>query len=206
MGLTRLIYLIGPSGVRKTTCALAAVAALNAKLHTLDNLCRGRTGDWHYCNETMLKVENSDERHQHLDIIDLGAGTQHACNRELSEFLRIRRTQAMLIWAPPAEVIKRNPCGPNRNSQEFLRTEFTSRGLLYSIPSHRLDLSSLPEAESADRFTSLLLENSFVNRQGKLASGSLSISTQLRATQHSSLLLHRRNCLLIRWKKCPPLS
>ena len=161
---SQLIYLIGPSGVGKTTCALAAVAAFNAELHKLDDLCRGRTSDWHFCKGVMLRIEASDERHEHLNIIDVGAGTQHDCNRELSDFLRIRRDQAILNWASPAEVIKRNPLGPHRNPVEYLRTEYASREQLYSMPSHRLDISGLSVSEAEERFANYLLENSFANR------------------------------------------
>jgi hypothetical protein len=111
----------------------------------------------------MLRVEASDELHEHLDILDVGAGTQHNCNRELSDFLMIRRHQAMLIWAPPTEVIKRNPLGPHRDPDEYLRTEYTSRELLYSIPSHRIDISGLPIAGAEEWFTSYLLEHSFAS-------------------------------------------
>ena len=161
MRQSQLIYLIGPSGVGKTTCALAAAAAFNANLCKLDDLCRGRTNDWDFCREAILRAENNDEGNQRLDIIDVGAGTQHDRNRELADFLRIRRNQAMLIWAPPAEVIKHNPLGPQRNFDEYLRTEYTSREVLYSIPSHRLDISGLPAIAAEERFTDYLAENSF---------------------------------------------
>ena len=164
MRTNQLIYLTGPSGVGETTCALAAVSAFNAKLHKLDDLCRGRTNKGRFCEEAVLRVEASNEQNGRLDIIDVGAGTQHDCNRELSDFLRIRRDQAILIWASPAEVIKRNPLGPHRNPVEYLRTEYASREQLYSMPSHRLDISGLSVSEAEERFANYLLENSFANR------------------------------------------
>ena len=135
MRTNQLIYLTGPSGVGETTCALAAVSAFNAKLHKLDDLCRGRTNNWRFCEEAVLRVEASDKQNGCLDIIDVGAGTQHDCNRDLSRFLQMRRSQATHIWASPPEVIKRNPLGPRCNPEKYLRTEYTSREHLYSIPS-----------------------------------------------------------------------
>jgi len=160
MRTNQLIYLTGPSGVGETTCALAAVSAFNAKLHKLDDLCRGRTNKGRFCEEAVLRVEASNEQNGRLDIIDVGAGTQHDCNRDLSRFLQMRRSQATHIWASPAEVIKRNPLGPRCNPEKYLRTEYTSREHLYSIPSHKLDLSGLSVTGAENRFIHYLLENS----------------------------------------------
>lgn len=146
------LYLIGPSGVGKTTCADAAVERINAKHYKLDDLCRRRTNDWHFCQQVMRDAEASNKTQGHLKIIDIGAGTQHDCNRELVEYLNARRDSAMLIWAPDSEVIMRNPLGSNRNQEEYRRTEYTSRDRLYSIPAHRIDISGMSTDEACDHF------------------------------------------------------
>jgi shikimate kinase len=148
----RALYLIGPSGVGKATCAAAAVETINAKLYELDDLCRGRTNDWSFCQETMLSVEASDQFKDQLEIIDVGAGTQHDCTRALSDFLKARRDRVILIWAPAAEVIKRNPLGQHRRPDEYLSTEYTSREELYSVAPHKLDITGLSKVEAAERF------------------------------------------------------
>ena len=153
------LFLIGPSGVGKTTCASAAVETINAKLYKVDDLCRGRTNDWRFCQEAMLAVEANNLLQDELKIIDIGAGTQHDCNRELSEFLKARRPRVILIWAPAEEVIKRNPNGPDRRPDEYLSTEYASREQLYSVAAHRLDITGLPKADATEKFKNYLTLN-----------------------------------------------
>lgn len=159
MQLRDPIYLIGPSGVGKTTCATAAAKSLGANICKLDELCRGRTNDWLFCREVMLRAVANCQQQNDLTIIDIGAGTQHDCRGALLEFLLDRRHRALLIWAQPSEVIMRNPLGPNRSTDEYLRTEYTSREQLYAGPVHKLDVSGLSESQMREAFVNYLSNN-----------------------------------------------
>jgi len=132
------IYLIGPSGVGKSHCARYAATVLKAEHRELDELCAGHQFNWTVCNKALDEIEREARTNQAFHIIDIGAGTQ--CLPELQQYLESRHQRVVLIYAPPPEVIRRNPM-PTRSSEEYEQTEFKTRERLYSTADHIVDVS-----------------------------------------------------------------
>src|SRR5258706_7765258 len=89
------IYLIGPSGVGKTSCARWASTALFANHIDLDCECRGNEYNWPVCGRALAQLEHSADERQVLQIVDIGAGTQTL--PELREYLARRQERIVLI-------------------------------------------------------------------------------------------------------------
>ncbi len=150
------IYLIGPSGVGKTSCASKASVSLLTKHIDTDCECRGFEYNWTVCNLALARLEHSFVQREVLQIIDIGAGTQTL--PELRDYLAKRRERVVLLWAPESEVIRRNPLGPSRELDEYRLTEYTSREDLYSIASHRINVSGLAEPEANQMFANFMAQ------------------------------------------------
>ncbi len=152
-----LIYLIGPSGVGKSSCARLAARSLPVEHVNLDELCRGRQFDWGFCHQVLARIERDFSPKDVLGIADIGAGIQ--CSPELQQYLSNRRDRVLLIFAPAPEVIARNPLGPDRSLAEYLAREYSSRAGLYAIARHRLDIAKLSEPEAQRRFIDYIRSN-----------------------------------------------
>ena len=148
-----MIYLIGPSGVGKTHCARCAAAVLQLEHQVLDDLCHGRTNDWRHCEQVMKEIEGESEVSGRFTILDIGAGTQFDCTRQLEAYLSPRSQRVILICAPSAEVLGRNPCGPNRPLEEYEQMEYRTRKTLYAVAEHVFDVSGRSKEEASAMFT-----------------------------------------------------
>ena len=148
------IYLIGPSGVGKTSCARRASEVLGAQHIALDSLCRGNEFNWPVCCLALARLESQTDTRDALRIVDIGAGTQTL--PELRDYLLKRRQQVVLIWAPESEVVFRNPCGPSRPLEEYRQTEYTSREDLYALALHRIKVEGMTEPQANEVFISFL--------------------------------------------------
>jgi hypothetical protein len=161
--LKMLIYLIGPSGVGKTSCARIASMLLDAQPHNMDELCKGREFDWPFCHDVLANLENQDHLGQTTGIVDIGAGTQTL--PQLRDFLSARTSRVILFDAPPFEVIKRNPLGIGRSPHEYESTEYVSRRDLYSTAARVLDVTRKSQAAAGEVFIELLLAHFDVCRK-----------------------------------------
>jgi shikimate kinase len=143
--MTSNIYLIGPSGVGKTNYARHAAAMLLATHRDLDKLCQGNQFNWSFC-ERRLKAIEREARSDHIAyLVDIGAGAGTQCCAELVKYLEPRQQSVVLIYAPPSELIRRNPCGPGRSPEEYEQTEYKSRRPLHGIATHSIDVSGQSE-------------------------------------------------------------
>jgi len=151
-----VIYLIGPSGVGKSGCARHAAEVLDRAVHAdIDFMCRGREFDWPTCRDAICRVENRAGHEKLNVIVDIGAGPQ--CSPELREYLFPKRTQVVLIFGPPEEVVKRNPLGPNRSIEEYRETEYARRIELYSVAAHSIDVGGKTQQRAQAEFVDYLL-------------------------------------------------
>ncbi len=151
-----LIYLIGPSGVGKTSCAAHASKILNAHHHNLDVICSGHQFDWAFCVQELHKLESAVGTVD-LSIVDIGAGTQ--CLPGLCEYLKCRRSAVIHLYAPSEEVLRRNPLGPNRPLEEYNQTESTSRQPLYLAADHVVNITANDETTSRRIFVDYLRQH-----------------------------------------------
>jgi shikimate kinase len=134
-----VIYLIGPSGVGKSTCASHAEKVLKAEHRSLDRLWSGRTNDWAYCCRQFLAAEAEEPSAQVTIIVDIGAGTQFDCTRQLEQYLTTRRQRVVLVHVPPEALLQRNDS--TRSLDEFSRTEYDTRAKLYGLAAHKLEVT-----------------------------------------------------------------
>ena len=151
------IFLIGPSGVGKTSCARHASVVLRAEHIDLDVLCTGRQFDWHFCQQVLDDLESQTYIGGAVGIVDIGAGIQ--CSPELRQYLVQRQDRVVLIFAPALEVIRRNPCGPDRSPEEYKAIEYESRQDLYSAAVHVVDVLGRSEAAAHQLFIECLTED-----------------------------------------------
>ncbi len=147
-----VIYLIGPSGAGKTTCATEAAQVLDIEHRELDVICKGRTNDWEYCQRALLHIE--DGGREGSLILDIGAGTQNDCTRELEQYLTPRSKNVILITMPPGELHVRKNEG--RSLEDFKHIEYDTRTELYAIPAQRLDVTGKSKDEAKEYFASYL--------------------------------------------------
>jgi len=152
-----IVYLIGPSGVGKTSCARRASEVLGVQYTALDSLCRRHEFNWQVCSVALARLETQADTRDALHIVDIGTGTQTL--PELWDCLLKRRDQVVLIWGPESEVVLRNPCGPGRSLEECRQTEYTSRQDLYALASHRVDVGGMTEPEANEAFINFLSWN-----------------------------------------------
>ena len=125
----------------------------------MDDLCRGREGNWTLCQQTLDRIESEARECGAFFIIDIGAGTQHRCQVGLQQYLTPRRQRVVLIYAQPSEAIQRNPLGPTRSVEEYRRTEYETRMALYSIADHRIvDVSGKSKDDAKALFSKFISE------------------------------------------------
>jgi shikimate kinase len=149
-----LLYLIGPSGVGKTSCGRHAACVFpRVRFESLDKLCKGHEFDWIACRRALDDLEATTVPLLTV-IIDIGAGTQ--TRPELVQYLAARAENTILLHAPPEEVIRRNPLGPNRDILEFRQTEYASRRLLYQVARRVVDVTGLTIGSARHKFVELL--------------------------------------------------
>jgi shikimate kinase len=152
-----LLYLIGPSGVGKTSCGRhAAFVFPRVRFESLDDLCKGQEFDWIACRRALDGLEAATAPGLTV-IIDIGAGTQ--TRPELVQYLAARAENTILLHAPPEEVIRRNPLGPSRDIWEFRQTEYASRRLLYRVAGHVVDVTGLTIGSARQKFIESLSSN-----------------------------------------------
>ncbi len=152
-----LLYLIGPSGVGKSSCGRHAACVLpRVRFESLDNLCKGQEFDWIACRCALDDLEATADPELTV-IIDIGAGTQ--TRPELVQYLDARAENTILLHAPPEEVIRRNPLGPSRDILEFRQTEYASRRLLYKVARRVVDVTGLTIGSARQKFIESLSSN-----------------------------------------------
>jgi shikimate kinase len=115
----------------------------------VDELCKGEEFDWIACRRALDDLEETTAPRLTV-IIDIGAGTQ--TRPELVQYLAARAENTILLHAPPEEVIRRNPLGPNRDILEFRQTEYGSRRLLYQVAQHVVDVTGLTIDSARQKF------------------------------------------------------
>ncbi len=152
------IYVLGPSGVGKTHCAGYAATILRAEHRDLDALCKWRESDWACCQRAFDGIESEAKLRQVFISIDIGAGTQRNRSLELQQYLMPRRQHVVLVWAPPSEVIRRKCQWPGRLPEEFEQTEYKTRDPLYSIATHKVDVSCKSRDEAKAQFARYIHE------------------------------------------------
>ena len=157
------VYLIGPSGVGKTTCARTASRVLPVKHIDIDSLCLRNAYDWSACRLVLAGLEDPIDDPWILNLIDIGAGTQTL--PELRDYLLKRREHVVLVWAPESEVIQRNPLGPERSRDEYHLTEYANRQQLYAIAPHRINVEGVDGAEAGRVLADFLLRT-FIDLPG----------------------------------------
>jgi hypothetical protein len=116
----------------------------------LDDLCKGHEFNWNICKQALDTIEDEANSNQAFHIIDIGAGTQ--CSPELQQYLLARRQGVVLIYAPPLEVIGRNPLGPARSPEEYEQTEYKTRERLYLTAAHKVDVSGRSKDDAKTLF------------------------------------------------------
>jgi len=153
-----IIYLIGPSGVGKSSLAEKAANHFLCCVHKdIDEICKSKEFDWQTCEKTFLEIEKEEEKDPSKTyIINIGAGSQ--TRPELNNFLKSPRRDVVLVWAPPEEALKRNPLGPNRSLEEYKETEYRLRQCLYSLvdSTSTVDISGKNKEEAQKLFISFL--------------------------------------------------
>ena len=85
-------------------------------------------------------------------IVDVGAGTLHDCQSQIHSYLETRRERVILIYAPPEEVLPRNPLGPDRPIEQYQEMEYRSRERLYLLAGLKLDVTGLSKEGAVNRF------------------------------------------------------
>jgi hypothetical protein len=152
------IYLIGPSGVGKTSYAKYARSVMSGVKHfDVDELCKGKQFNWSACCAQLESIRSYLAGEQLKGIIDIGAGTQ--TRPELREYLAQWREAVILVYATADEVINRNPLGPQRDLAEFRSVEYDNRRDLYSVAEHTVDVSGKSLIEAEKTFVEYLLGN-----------------------------------------------
>lgn len=151
-----VVYVIGPSGVGKTSCASRASEALEIECVHLDRLASGNQFNWSVCGSLLAGLEHERAGSGSSCLVDVGAGTQ--CLPELQHYLGTRPNRVILVWGPDLEVLQRNPMGPSRALEEFRQMEYISRESLYSLANHRIEVGGLPEIGAQQKFVAYLME------------------------------------------------
>jgi shikimate kinase len=127
-----IIYLIGPSGIGKSTQAAKAGEYFGVQVKSIDAICKGKEFEWNFCRKTLKGIEKDKSS----CIVDIGGGTQTLAG--LTRFLSDKTNRVVLLIADPSELILWNPLGPGRNQAEFESTEYTSRKELYFLAGHKI--------------------------------------------------------------------
>lgn len=160
------VYVLGPSGVGKSTLAREAARHLQGvQFIDIDHEIRARwpmlyshTGNkWEeFFNKAMGLIENNvNGSEQGLLLVDLGAGCLEAssCCRFLTNV-----DQVVLVWAPATEVYARHQTirggyWKGRSLEDFTKAEYgSSRTDIYSIAKHTVQVGGIGVPESIDRF------------------------------------------------------
>lgn len=131
------LYIVGPSGVGKTTTARAVAREGFADALDLDHEC-DPVGSWPEI-ETLLVGEQAAT----MELLVIGAGTQAAFTSELLKFFARRRNSLVALLAEPAEVYEREPLRNSRSLPRYVATEFSPHRLaLYTAATHRVNVQA----------------------------------------------------------------
>jgi len=148
-----IVYVIGPSGVGKST-AVQLLVSQHPDVELFDIDEAGVWGDWTQLEPQLSEVHAKDSADVKI-VVDVGAGAQHFCP-ELGSFPLGEEATVLLVFAPPEQVHPRNPSGPSRDFNEFVKTEYTSRQALYEVAEPRVDVSDLTEDAAAQKVVTQL--------------------------------------------------
>ncbi len=145
-GSSLIVYLVGPSGVGKSTAAeVLDRSEEDVQILDIDRDLSHTWSNWSILGARLASL-HGEESDVHT-VVDIGAGPQHFVP-ELPAFLSESRATVLLIWAPPEEVIFRNPV-PKRSPAEYLATEYESRTALYQLATSTVDVTGLAKDEAA---------------------------------------------------------
>jgi shikimate kinase len=162
-----IIFLIGPSGVGKTTLGeFAGETVAGCKFYDLDKLVEERTGKpasrllpqigndefLEKCKEAIRDLDCNDA--DKLCVVAIGAGALQS--EKALNWLKHHETVA--ITAPATDVYKRGGRrNENRTLESFKDTEYSSRRReIYSSANHVLPVDALPVEEAKKQFVKLL--------------------------------------------------
>lgn len=142
-----IIYLIGPSGVGKSS-AVALLHDEHPEILVIDidseYLFKGISWDVIQNRLITLGERQADDGHV---VVDIGASAQ--VWSALHTFLQETKANGLLVIAPPEEVILRNPLGPDRDFPGFMQMEYVERADLYELASATVDVTGLDRHEAA---------------------------------------------------------
>lgn len=163
-----VVLLVGPSGVGKSSLGRFACEGLpNCEFYDLDDLIKknnagesassvlkrlGADGFFDQSRRAILQVEaNCIDQ---VCVVAVGAGTLQSpqCREFLEKFPTIS------IWAPPEEVLCRNPLGRGREITEYKSTEYsTYRERIYKDSRFQFPVSGLDETTAKQKFAEFLI-------------------------------------------------
>lgn len=154
-----VFYLIGPSGVGKSTLSQYASEVFESvDVTSIDNLCKGHEFDWSVCGRTLNELEEEfDNNESVILLVDIGAGTQYGCGHQLLDYFSDKKSRVISVYGNPEEVILRNPLGKDRNFDEYIKTEYSPiRQSLYDYAGHKIDVSGQSEEIAKEFFVKYL--------------------------------------------------
>jgi len=135
------VYLIGPSSVGKSYLAEAVALELGVESRDSDHeLNEVGLRDWSKVRAWLDALDGL------AAIVDIGAGTQDSCGRELNVYLGQRRDRVILVVDDPHAAFGRNVREGHRTLSEwenYRLVEIERRADLYAVASVVIDFRTI---------------------------------------------------------------
>ncbi len=149
------LFLIGPSGVGKSTVARHLSACLPVGcVIDIDRVLPDAIDDW---DQVGRLLEPEQPLAHPLRLFAVGAGTQTSLHRELLNHWQRAGTIVVALMAPAEEVARREPLRTVRSLERFRRDEYSiTRSHLYSRADFIIDVAGLTRPDVAIKIWELI--------------------------------------------------
>jgi len=136
-----IAWIVGPSGIGKSTLSAAAGDALGVHVVELDDVTRSHEFEWTAIKPQLDAISASRVR----TIVVIGAGGQ--CVKEMLRFVSDHAADAVSVWAQSQVAWARIHQARNdtRSLEQYREIEYNEhRVAIYDAPHNRLDTSTVP--------------------------------------------------------------